>query len=117
MPYKPKKPCAHPGCPKLVTGRFCEAHAKADARNYERYRRDPATRKRYGHAWQKIRAAYLAAHPLCEVCQQTGKLTPAVLVHHRIPLTDGGTHAWANLQAMCQQCHSAHHARDGSQWG
>jgi hypothetical protein len=22
-----------------------------------------------------------------------------------------------NLQSLCQRCHSAHHARDGSRWG
>jgi len=117
MPYKPAKPCARPGCPALTHQRFCPDHARDDAGDYERYRRDPATRKRYGHSWQKIRAAYLAAHPLCEVCEQDGKLTPAVLVHHRVPLADGGGHEARNLQALCERCHSAHHARDGSRWG
>jgi len=68
MPYKPKTPCARPGCPKLVTGRFCDEHNKQDAREYERYRRDPDTRKRYGRAWKRIRDRYIAAHPLCEQC-------------------------------------------------
>lgn len=27
VPSKPKKPCAYPGCPALVTGRYCEEHA------------------------------------------------------------------------------------------
>ena len=27
MPRKPKKPCKHPGCPKLVEGMYCEEHA------------------------------------------------------------------------------------------
>ena len=27
MPRKPKKPCKHPGCPKLVDGMYCEEHA------------------------------------------------------------------------------------------
>jgi len=34
MPYKPKRPCAHPGCPALTDKQFCEAHAKQDARDY-----------------------------------------------------------------------------------
>ena len=71
MPYKPRHPCAHPGCLALVSGRFCEAHAQADARAYARYRRDPETDKRYGRAWRRIRAAYIAAHPLCEECQKS----------------------------------------------
>ena len=26
MPMKPKKPCRHPGCPKLTDGLYCEEH-------------------------------------------------------------------------------------------
>lgn len=50
MPTKPKRPCSYPGCPRLTSGRFCEEHAKLEARRYEKYDRDPATRKRYGRA-------------------------------------------------------------------
>jgi len=106
MPYSPKKPCKYPGCPKLTAGRFCEIHAKQDAQEYERYRRDPETRKRYGYAWRRIRARYIAAHPLCERCDSNGRLTPAEQVHHKIPLTEGGTHKEGNLQALCRACHS-----------
>lgn len=28
MPTKPKRPCKHPGCPRLTGGRYCELHAK-----------------------------------------------------------------------------------------
>ena len=45
MPRKPKRPCSFPGCPKLTEGRFCEEHAKAEARRYEKYQRDPEARK------------------------------------------------------------------------
>ena len=106
MPYKPKRPCSHPGCPELVDGRFCDAHAKQDAREYEKYRRDPATRKRYGRAWKRIRNRYIAAHPLCEQCNAAGRITPAQEVHHIIPLSEGGTHAVENLMALCSPCHS-----------
>ena len=117
MPYKPAKPCAHPCCPALTRNRYCEAHARQEARRYERQQRDPATAKRYGHSWQVIRTAYLSAHPLCELCLAAGKCVPAVLVHHRTPLADGGDNSEGNLQSLCQNCHSAHHARDGSRWG
>ena len=106
MPRKPKKPCSHSGCPKLTAGRFCDAHAKQDAREYERYRRDPETRKRYGYEWRRIRARYIAAHPLCEQCQQNGQLTSAQEVHHILPLLRGGDHSVGNLMALCKRCHS-----------
>ena len=106
MPYRPKKPCARSGCPELTHDRFCPAHTKQDARDYEKYKRDPATRKRYGRAWKRIRDSYIAAHPLCEQCNAAGRLTPAEEVHHIIPLSEGGTHARDNLMALCTPCHS-----------
>jgi 5-methylcytosine-specific restriction protein A len=106
IPYKPKRPCQHPSCPNLTDGLFCEKHAKENAREYERYRRDPETRRRYGRAWKRIRDRYIAAHPLCEECERNGRLTPAQEVHHIKPLADGGTHAEENLMALCSSCHS-----------
>jgi 5-methylcytosine-specific restriction protein A len=107
MPYKPKRPCAYPGCPKLTDGLFCTEHKKTENRNYTRYRRDPASNKRYGRAWKRIRDRYIAAHPLCEQCSAAGRYTPAQEVHHKKPLADGGTHAEDNLMALCKPCHSA----------
>jgi 5-methylcytosine-specific restriction protein A len=106
MPYKAKKPCAYPGCRELASAYFCPAHAKQDAREYNRYRRDPAHRKRYGQAWRIIRNRYIAAHPLCEKCTGAGRVTPAREVHHILPLAKGGTHDEDNLMALCSSCHS-----------
>jgi 5-methylcytosine-specific restriction protein A len=101
MPKKPKRPCSSPGCPELTDGRFCPEHAKKEASRYEKYQRDPETRKRYGRAWKRIRDRYIAAHPLCEECKRQGKLTPAAEVHHILPLARGGTHDESNLMALC----------------
>ena len=109
MPRKPLRPCAHPGCPKLVDGRFCPAHDKQDMREYNRYRRDPETRKRYGSAWRKIRARYIALHPICEACLREGRYTPAEHVHHKIELSNGGTHDDENLCSLCKHHHSSIH--------
>lgn len=117
MPSKPPHPCAHPGCPKLTLERFCIEHAKAEARRYNRYDRDPASKKRYGHQWQKVRARFLAANPLCAECLARGITTPASEVHHILPLSRGGTHDEDNLMALCKPCHSAISARDGDRWG
>ncbi len=35
-------------------------------------------------AWQSARKAQLSAHPLCELCQQEGRVTAANVVNHRI---------------------------------
>ena len=117
MPKKPKRPCSYPGCPKLTDGRFCEEHAKAEARRYEKYQRDPEARKRYGSAWRVIRARYAAEHPFCEMCLAEGRYTPTEHIHHIKPLTQGGTHEESNLKALCHSCHSRAHATDiGDRW-
>jgi 5-methylcytosine-specific restriction protein A len=106
------KPCAHPGCPRLTGGRFCEEHAADEARRNNR-RRDPESNRRYGRTWKKVRAAFLAAHPLCETCVAEGRLTPATIAHHKVKLTCGGTSDERNLQALCSECHSRLHAENG----
>lgn len=113
MPYKAKKPCAYRGCGNLTSGRYCEEHAKEEANRYNRYDRDPKANKRYGRSWNRIRAAFLSANPLCELCRKDGRLKPAELVHHKRKLTDGGTNDWSNLQALCSECHSRLHAEQG----
>ena len=113
MPYKAKKPCVHPGCRKLTNRRYCEEHAKAEAKRYNQFERDPVTSKRYGRSWARLRAAFLAANPLCELCKKDGRLTPAQMVHHKKKLADGGKNEWANLMALCQECHSRLHAKQG----
>jgi len=88
-----------------------------EARRYERYERDPAVRKRYGRTWKRIRDRYMATHPLCEECQQRGKIVSAEEVHHITPLSKGGTNDCANLMALCTPCHSAITTREGGRWG
>ena len=72
MPRKPKKPCAYPGCPNLTEGRYCPEHQSKVNSEYEKYGRDPRTKKRYGRAWKRIRDKYVMEHPFCELCFQRG---------------------------------------------
>ena len=116
MPKMPKRSCGFPGCPNLTDGRFCEEHAKQENRRYERYQRDPATKRRYGRAWQRIRDRYAAAHPFCEECYKRGVLTPTEEIHHIKPLAHGGTHAEDNLMALCKPCHSRITVEMGDRW-
>lgn len=116
MPRKPATPCSYPGCPKLTHSRYCDEHAKLAERNYRKYERDPQIDKRYGSEWRRIRARYVAEHPLCEQCQKDGRLTPTQEVHHIQPLSKGGTHDFTNLMALCKPCHSRISALDGDRW-
>ncbi|AUS97361.1 HNH endonuclease [Clostridium thermosuccinogenes] len=116
MTKKPKRPCSYPGCAELTDGRYCEKHQKQADSYYNKYERDPQTRKRYGRTWKRIRDRYISEHPLCQECQKYGRLTPAEEVHHIIPLSKGGTNADSNLMSLCKQCHSSITAREGERW-
>ena len=118
MPRKPKHPCSYPGCPALVESgcSYCEEHQKLVNKNYERYERDPQTKKRYGRAWKRIRDSYAAAHPLCEQCLKEGRYTQTEEIHHIKPLSEGGTHERSNLMALCKSCHARTHAERGDRW-
>lgn len=117
MPTKPPHPCAYPGCPRLTAARYCEEHEKRANQQYDRYGRDPASKKRYGRTWRKVRERFLLAHPLCEECLKQGRTNPAMEVHHILPLGRGGTNHESNLMPLCKPCHSAISARDGDRWG
>ena len=118
MPYKPRRGCAYGWCNRLAVDgeRFCEEHLREENRRYERYQRDPATRKRYGRAWRTIRDNYVKSHPFCEECYKRGVLVDTQEVHHWLPLKDGGTHDEVNLVALCKSCHARIHAKRGDRW-
>lgn len=116
MPRKPKHPCGYPGCPKLTDGRYCEEHASVMSKQYEKYGRNPEAKKRYGRAWKRIRDKYASQHPFCESCFEKGVLVSVEEVHHKRPLSAGGTHDKSNLISLCKPCHSRIHAERGDRW-
>jgi 5-methylcytosine-specific restriction protein A len=112
MPYKSKKPCAVYGCPNLTLKKYCEKHEKEinSKDNRQQYLKN---KYRYDSNWRKISKAYLQAYPLCENCKAEGRLIPAELVHHVIPIENGGTHNLHNLMSVCKSCHNAIHNQNG----
>ena len=110
MPRKTLKPCKYPGCPNLTDSQFCPEHRKKADRDYNRFYRDPAHKERYHTAaWHTIRAVQLVRYPLCEMCMAEGRYVKATLVHHRVPLAEGGTNAPENLCNLCASHHTALH--------
>lgn len=107
MPRKPMRPCRFPGCTALCDGPYCNKHKPTANFEYNHYRRDAETNKRYGTEWKRIRKMYVKTHPLCETCLQKGLLHPVEEVHHIVPLADGGTNDFSNLMSLCKSCHSA----------
>lgn len=73
--------------------------------------RDATSAQRgYGYRWRQARAAYLAEHPLCVMCQAEGLVTPATVVDHVVPHRGDQRLFWdrANWQPLC----ATHHSRD-----
>jgi 5-methylcytosine-specific restriction enzyme A len=115
MPGPITRPCAHPGCPKLITeGSYCPEHRKARKRTQKREQRarpgfDDSF---YGSAnWKKIRRMVLARQPLCAdpygVHEAEGRAVPATEVDHIVPIAAGGPpRSLDNLQSLCKRCHS-----------
>lgn len=64
------------------------------------------TRRGYGQQHVNQRAALLAAEPLCRMCREKGRVTPATIADHIVPLAQGGAaYDMANLQPVCADCH------------
>lgn len=113
MPYKPKRPCRFGGCPKLTDRKsgYCEEHEKPMRQHYERFARGYDQHKRYGSAWHRARDRHVKSHPLCEECEKRGRYVLASLVHHILPIADGGTNEDSNLMSLCVSCHEKIHQR------
>ncbi len=56
-------------------------------------------------------------HPFCELCFERGIIVETEEIHHKKPLSEGGTHDRSNLIALCKSCHSQIHAKRGDYWG
>ena len=113
MPYKPKVPCRHPGCPNLVPAgqKYCEEHK----RMHQEENRTAAARG-YNSRWRRESKKFLALHPLCEECLRHGIATPATVVDHIVPHRGDPKLFWdrSNWQALCKKCHDKKTGREDS---
>jgi 5-methylcytosine-specific restriction protein A len=89
--------------------RFSTPRALTAGHRYER-RADRQEDKDFYKSppWRKLRAAFLAAFPLCHDCDARGRTEAARHVHH---VKDRKAHPdlaldWDNLQALCVGCHN-----------
>lgn len=73
----------------------------------------------YGRRWQKQRAAFLQAHPLCVDCQREGRVTAATIVDHVIAHKGDERLFWdqSNWAALCASHHSAKTVRTDGGFG
>ena len=113
MPYKPKVPCRHPGCPELVEpgALYCEKHKPLHPEVTR-----SAAKRGYGSRWQRVSKAYLQSHPLCVECMKRGRYTKATVVDHIVPHRGDQKLFWdqANWQALCTHHHNIKTGREDS---
>ena len=135
MPVSPPSACRTPGCPETVPGHlakeqrgFCakcwpgesakyrrgvsaKRRGRGDTRRYrERMDDEQAARERwYSKAvWRKARNAWIARNPLCALCLEEGRVTPADVVDHIEERKDNDARRLdhSNLQSLCHWHHN-----------
>ena len=101
--------CPVPGCDGLSRKpERCPIHSKQQAKD-QRERR-PSDRRYSKARWQKTRKAYGAKYPLCEICLAKGITKVKDLIHHIVPVADGGDwYRYDNLMSLCTACHGIVH--------
>jgi hypothetical protein len=55
--------------------------------------------------WQRRRRAQLQAQPLCQLCLQRGKTTPATTCDHITPWKTWNEFWTSPVQSLCKACH------------
>lgn len=84
--------------------------------------KDPQYRSLLGCVrWRRLRLLKLSRQPLCERCEEQGRIRPATEVHHRVPVEQGRNYAEKqalaydlnNLCPLCHDCHIAVHREQG----
>jgi 5-methylcytosine-specific restriction protein A len=88
----------------------CFSHRmKSDGQSWRADRLTTAERG-YGGRWVKLRAAHLAANPLCRMCLNDSprRLTPGTVVDHVVPHRGDPALLYdpANLQTLCAPHHN-----------
>ena len=70
--------------------------------------KETAAQRGYGYRWQKERAEFLRANPLCVECGRRGRVVRATVVDHKIPHRGDPVLFWdrSNWQGLCQEDHN-----------
>lgn len=60
--------------------------------------------------WTKLRLIHLSAEPLCRMCKDEGRITPATVVDHIKAHKGDETLFWnmGNWQSLCSSHHNSH---------
>lgn len=116
MARRPRKACAHPGCPALVEAgnTYCEQHRREGYKRFDRGR-GTAAQRGYGSRWGRYTRIFKRAHPLCRACEAKGIVTPTYVVDHIEPITGPDDPLFwepSNHQPLCERCHNIKRATE-----
>lgn len=121
----PSKRCNAPLCRTLIdyTQQYCSEHTKKAVRKQETYserkEKDAEALKFYKSArWQRTSRNYRYKHPVCELCQKLGIVTPADVVDHvkeRKDLTIDEQHLLYDENNLMSLCHAHHNQKSASE--
>lgn len=106
-PHLPKQFCAARGCGVLVERGRCAKHQRARTVEHRRYQHGDAAYS--SRRWRRVRAAYLAEHPICVDCRAEGRPRLATEVDHVVSHRGDPRLFWdhANFAGRCKSHHSA----------
>ncbi len=95
----PRKARTHAERMKVSRGREVDSRATSSKRGYDA-------------RWRRLRRMCLRREPLCRECKAAGFDVAASVVDHIIPLSEGGTNEFSNLQSLCVMHHNKKTARE-----
>lgn len=120
MPTRPKTPCRFPLCPEVVDPRegWCPVHKREESRRIDQNRGN-STERGYNARWRRARLTWLKRHPLCRICEEAGRITPATVVDHIVPHKGDPALFWdrANWQSLCETHHNRKTATEDGGFG
>ena len=117
MPTASPRACRTPGCPATTTvGDYCLEHQRRRPTRQPDAVRLNSYQRGYSRHWSLARRHWLAAHPLCVICQAEGRTTIATDVDHIQPHRGRAGLFWdeSNWQPLCRRCHSRKTATEDS---
>lgn len=121
MSGRTKRPCARPGCGRLVERGYCESCASHAPKKLSERVRATAHERGYGRRWQKTTAGRLIKHPLCVDPFGEHKEFPAaaVVTDHILPHKGDMKIFWnpRNWQSLCKCCHDKKTAMEDGGFG
>lgn len=118
MPRKCRQ-CPEPAVARGLCARHLQQERYHPLRQDRRRRRGARTPGPFDYdseQWRRVSRAFLASNPVCAACQRQGRMTPAAIVDHVLPVRWYPGRAWdeANFQALCtRRPYSCHQRKTG----